>query len=65
MTKRIQNAALLQVQILLSPNSIEDQKKGFHRILKGFCHLNRVKIKKKGFYRNWYYIRPEFGICLY
>ena len=37
---------MLQVQIL-SPNSIEDQKKGFHQKLKGFCSQNRVKTEKK------------------
>ena len=55
---------MLQVQ-MLSPNSIEDQKKkkgkkGLQRKLKGFCALNRVKTKekkkeKKVFSAIWYY----------
>ena len=35
---------MLQGQIL-SPNSIEDQKKGLNRKLKEFCPINRVKTK--------------------
>ena len=55
---------MIQVHIL-SPDSIEDQKKGLYWKLKGFCPTNRVQTEKKEkeiFIVIWDSIWPDLGI---
>ena len=57
---------MIQV-VLLSPKSIEDQKKGLHRESKDIYPLIGLRPKKRVFTAIWHYVRPELVgfICVY